>query len=697
MLERVLRHVSDGALDATVSGLLSDMRHTLGWVLVTYVLGIDVGTSYTAAAISRCENRLFAPPQVMNLGGRGGTVPSVIFVAPDGELSIGDIAERRGVRAPERLIREFKRRLGDSIPVVIEDESFTPEFLFASVVRWVVDQAEEREGEPPEALTVSHPVVWGEYRTDLIRQALSDVGLGHAELLSEPEAAALYYASHERVADGSTIAVYDLGGGTFDAAVLRKSSDQAFVSLGTPVGIERLGGADFDDLVFRHVVANTPGLLEHLDMSEASGHVLLARLRRECVEAKEILSSDTETTVQVLLPNLQNDVRLVRSEFEEMIEEQVGESVDALRRVLRTAELEAADLDAILLIGGSSRIPLIAQTLSAELGRPIAIDADPKASISLGAAFAAAALIEVVDDDSDEHPVQGLLPAVPGHSVRRRPAAAAFVRAEPAAAASASHPRGRTVAIAAAAALLVTLTATAAQSPTGINALTSVLAQGGVPDSTSTNGPDGTGREGSSADDTSGAVEGTASSTLEEFIGIANGSLAAPTATSTGSAVAGGSPTSSPTGLPVPGPERDAKGPVLQSASGSIDPVPPTTDPAPDAPPTGDANPNPATDPPPVPTDPTTGPTTAPLPDPTTGPTTDPTPDPTTDPAPEPTPGPTTDAPSEPATGPTPGSSPGPSDGLPAPETSEPTPAPTPVPTASLGLTVDLPVLPANP
>ncbi|WP_104117935.1 Hsp70 family protein [Arthrobacter sp. B1805] len=677
---------------------------------MTYVLGIDVGTSYTAAAISRCENHLFAPPQVMNLGGRGGTVPSVIFVAPDGELSIGDIAERRGVRAPERLIREFKRRLGDSIPVVVEDESFTPEFLFASVVRWVVDQAEEREGEPPEGLTVSHPVVWGEYRTDLIRQALSDVGLGHAELLSEPEAAALYYASDERVADGSTIAVYDLGGGTFDAAVLRKSSDQAFVSLGTPVGIERLGGADFDDLVFRHVVANTPGLLEHLDMSEASGHVLLARLRRECVEAKEILSSDTETTVQILLPNLQNDVRLVRSEFEEMIEEQVGESVDALRRVLRTAELEAADLDAILLIGGSSRIPLIAQTLSAELGRPIAIDADPKASISLGAAFAAAALIEVVDDDSDEHPVQGLLPAVPGHSVRRRPAAAAFVRAEPAAAVSASHPRGRTVAIAAAAALLVTLTATAAQSPTGINALTSVLAQGGVPDGT-TNGPDGTGQKESSAGDTSGAVEGAASSTLEEFIGIANGSLAAPTATSTGSAVAGGSPTSSPTGSPVQGPERDAKGPVLQSASGSVDPVAPTTDPAPDSSPTGGANPNPATDPPPVPTDPTTGPTTDPLPNPTTGPTTDPLPDPTTgpttdptpdtttdptaDPLPDPTPGPTTETPSEPAIGPTPGSSPTPSDGSPAPETSAP--ASTPVPTASLGLTVDVPALPVNP
>ncbi|TKV27826.1 Hsp70 family protein [Arthrobacter sp. NamB2] len=667
---------------------------------MTYVLGIDVGTSYTAAAISRCENHLFAPPQVMNLGGRGGTVPSVIFVASDGELSIGDIAERRGVRAPERLVREFKRRLGDSIPVVIEDESFTPEFLFASVVRWVVDQAEEREGEPPEGLTVSHPVEWGEYRTDLIRQALSDVGLGHAELLSEPEAAALYYASHERVADGSTIAVYDLGGGTFDAAVLRKSSDQAFVSLGTPVGIERLGGADFDDLVFRHVVANTPGLLEHLDMSEASGHVLLARLRRECVEAKEILSSDTETTVQVLLPNLQNDVRLVRSEFEEMIEEQVGESVDALRRVMRTAELEAADLDAILLIGGSSRIPLIAQTLSAELGRPIAIDADPKASISLGAAFAAAALIEVIDDDSDEHPVQGLLPAVSGHPVRRRPAAAAFVRAEPAAAVGASHPRGRTVAIAAAAALLVTLTATAAQSPTGINAIASVLAQGGVPDGASTNGSDGRESEESSTDDTSGAAQKTASSTMEEFIGIANGSLAtAPTATSTGSAEAGRTPTSDPTGSPVQGPERDAKGPVLQSASGSIDPVAPTTDPAPASPPAEDANPNPATDPLPVPTDPSTDPTTDPLPDPITGPTTDPTPDPTTgptaDPLPDPTPGPTTETPSEPAIGPTPGASPIPSDGSQAPETAAPTP--TPAPTASLGLTVDLPDLPANP
>ena len=112
----------------------------------------------------------------------------------------------------------------------------------------------------------------------------------------------------------------------------------------------------------------------------------LVRLRRECTEAKEALSTDSEASIPVLLPGGQSQIRLVRSEFEAMIDDGVQQTIVALKRAMQAADTDAEDLSAILLIGGSSRIPLVAQLLSAEFNRPIAIDADPKASISLGAA-----------------------------------------------------------------------------------------------------------------------------------------------------------------------------------------------------------------------------------------------------------------------------------------------------------------------
>ncbi|MBA2474149.1 MAG: Hsp70 family protein, partial [Pseudonocardiales bacterium] len=115
----------------------------------------------------------------------------------------------------------------------------------------------------------------------------------------------------------------------------------------------------------------------------------MVALRRECTEAKEALSSDTEVTIPVLAPGVQAQVRLVRAEFEEMIGPLVAQTVEALRRALRSAQVEPGDLDAVLLVGGSSRVPLVAQLVSAELGRPVAIDADPKAAIALGAALCA--------------------------------------------------------------------------------------------------------------------------------------------------------------------------------------------------------------------------------------------------------------------------------------------------------------------
>jgi actin-like ATPase involved in cell morphogenesis len=353
-----------------------------------YWLGIDVGTTFTAAAVCREQAAQGRVPEVVPLGTRSTAVSSVLYLGEDGQILVGETAERRAVTDPDRVVREFKRRIGDEVPMVIGGLPRPAPEMAAIVARWVVDRVAEREGGPPAGIVLTHPASWGPYKVQIMADALHAVGLPNITFRTEPEAAAAGYALQERVADGSTIAVYDLGGGTFDATVVRKTAATSFRVLGVPQGIERLGGADFDDAVFRHVLTAVPALTE-LDPEDPAVLAATAALRRECTEAKEALSADTEVTIPVLAPGVQAQVRLVRAEFEDMIHPQVAETIEVLRQALRSAEVDPQDLHAVLLVGGSSRVPLVAQAVSAELGRPVAVDADPKAAIALGAAWSA--------------------------------------------------------------------------------------------------------------------------------------------------------------------------------------------------------------------------------------------------------------------------------------------------------------------
>jgi actin-like ATPase involved in cell morphogenesis len=350
---------------------------------MSYQLGIDLGTTYTAAAVCRASGGA----EVVGLGSRSATVASVLYLAGDGSVVVGEAAERRALTDPDRVVREFKRRIGDQIPLLIGGREYSAQELAARLARWVVDAVSAREGGPPRRVGLTHPAAWGAHKKELLASALAEVGLG-VSFLAEPRAAAVAYARAERVDPGSTVAVYDLGGGTFDAAVVRKSAAGGFELLGRPEGIERLGGVDFDEAVFAHVRQAVGPALDGLDPEDPDVLAAVARLRRECVEAKEALSADTEVTIPVLLPSVRTQVRLVRAEFEAMIRPAVEQTIEALRRAVGSAGLAPADLSAVLLVGGSSRIPLVAQLVSAELGRPVAVDADPKTAIATGAALA---------------------------------------------------------------------------------------------------------------------------------------------------------------------------------------------------------------------------------------------------------------------------------------------------------------------
>src|SRR5689334_6071862 len=323
---------------------------------------------------------------MLGLGIRAMQVPSVVFVRRDGEILVGEAAEQQGAAEPSRVVREFKRRIGDSVPLVVGGAPFSAQALTARLLAWVVGIATERQGGPPEHVCVTHPANWGPFKRDLLGQAVELAGLRGVETCTEPEAAAITYASRNRVAEGDRVAVYDLGGGTFDAAVLARDG-AGFRLAGSPEGVEHLGGIDFDEAVFRHVLSALGDDVAAVDDTDPATATALARLRRDCVEAKEVLSFSVDTVVPVALPGITRSVRLTRGEFDDMLRPAIAETVSAMRRVLEASGVGAADVAAMVLVGGSSRIPLVSEMLSAAFGRPLALDNHPKHDVALGAAI----------------------------------------------------------------------------------------------------------------------------------------------------------------------------------------------------------------------------------------------------------------------------------------------------------------------
>ena len=296
-----------------------------------YRLGVDLGTTYTAAAVN-VDGRV----EMLGLGIRAMQVPSVVFIRDEGEVVVGEAAEQQGAADPSRLVREFKRRIGDAVPLIIGGSPYSAQGLTARLLAWVVGIATERQGGPPEHVCVTHPANWGPFKRDLLGQAIEMAGLRGVETSTrtEPEAAAIAYASRDRVAEGDRVAVYDLGGGTFDAAVLaregagpaRRVRRRASSTWAGSTSTRRCSGTSCSVFLVDDVAA--------LDDTDPATATALARLRRDCVEAKEVLSFSVDTVVPVALPGITRSVRMVRGELDDMLRPAIGETVAATRRVL---------------------------------------------------------------------------------------------------------------------------------------------------------------------------------------------------------------------------------------------------------------------------------------------------------------------------------------------------------------------------
>jgi YVTN family beta-propeller protein len=393
---------------------------------VTYCLGVDLGTTFVAAAIAHDQSLEMAA-----LGDRSTVMPAAVYLREDGVLVTGDAAARRSVSHPDRVAMEIKRRLGDPTPVLLGGTSHAVTDLLGALLHEVLARVGAERGGPPDEVVLTHPANWGPFRRELFEEVPRFAGLSTALTVTEPEAAAAYYAATRRLAAGDVIAVYDLGGGTFDATVLQRTAGGIEI-LGSPEGIERLGGADFDEAVLAYVNHATGGALSELDLGDTQTVVALARLRQDCVLAKEALSLDTEATIPVFLPGRHLDVRITRAEFEDMIRAPVESTIGTLARALRTADVAPGRLSAVLLVGGSSRIPLIGRMIAQELGRPTVVDAHPKHSVALGAAILAQAHTglgaPLTVPPGDGHPAagDGTVPApVPPPRTARAPQARA--------------------------------------------------------------------------------------------------------------------------------------------------------------------------------------------------------------------------------------------------------------------------------
>ena len=403
-----------------------------------YALGIDLGTTYSAAAIMRGSH---VEPVV--LGTVAAQIPSVIVHRENSEVLTGEPAERRAASEPTRAAREFKRRLGDPIPIIVGGVPYGAEALMAEMLQAIVRQVTEREGQAPHTIVLTHPANYSEYKCGLLLEAarLAGLPLDHVQLITEPEAAALAYAHQQRIDPGEVIAIYDLGGGTFDAAVVR-SGPGGFELLGTPEGMERLGGIDFDQAILFHVDSALGGMVADADSSDIQVVTGQARLRDECRRAKEALSNDTDAAITVSLPGVHTEVRLTREELEQMVRPRIAETVRALERTIGSAGITASDVSRVLLVGGSSRMPIVGQIVREAVGRPVSIDSDPKLAIAIGAALSARVLM------SAEPSVLQPVPAEPRVSLP------AFI---PTATSDHRRSRGRLIGVGAACAALIAI------------------------------------------------------------------------------------------------------------------------------------------------------------------------------------------------------------------------------------------------
>ncbi len=350
-------------------------------------LGVSIGSRRLTVALARIGDDALADQRPS--APESFSVPMIAHVSASGEVHFGEQAEARAATEPECVLREFPQRIGDDVPLSIHGRSVAAEDLCAQLIREVVDEALGPEGTLIPPLGLTYPASWTEHRLGLLRGALAARGLDELVLLPDLLSAVAGHADAHGREPGGLLAVYDLGETAFSTAVVREQADSPPAFVGAPAHLTDVGDAHFDDRVLRHAVISA-----EVDLSDDDAERALAQLRRDAAAAKERLSLEADAEIVVPPPAAASSIRLTRTEFEDMISADIEQTTDVLAGVIESARVEASDLDAILLIGASARIPLIGQLLSERFGLPLAIGDEPEATAALGALACARSAID---------------------------------------------------------------------------------------------------------------------------------------------------------------------------------------------------------------------------------------------------------------------------------------------------------------
>ena len=356
------------------------------------VIGIDLGTTNSCVAVMEGGE-----PMVITNQEGARTTPSVVGFAKNGERLVGQLAKRQAVSNPENTIISIKRHMGTDYKVTVEGKSYTPQEISAMILQKIKADAEAYLGEPVKQAVITVPA----YFTDSQRQATKDAGaiagLEVLRIINEPTAAALAYGV-DKDEDGKVL-VFDLGGGTFDVSIL-ELGDGVFEVLATS-GNNHLGGDDFDQRIMNYLIEE---FKKETGIDLSNDKLADQRLKEAAEKAKIELSGVASTNIN--LPFITADatgpkhldVTLTRAKFEELTADLVQATIEPTRKAMNDAGLSASDIDKVLLVGGSSRIPAVQEAIKKVLGKEPTKNVNPDECVAIGAAIQGGVLVGEVKD-----------------------------------------------------------------------------------------------------------------------------------------------------------------------------------------------------------------------------------------------------------------------------------------------------------
>lgn len=346
------------------------------------VVGIDLGTTNSLVAI--LENGI---PRILERNGER-LIPSVVGLSDDGEIIVGQAALNQYILAPERTIRSIKRKMGSTEKVQLGDKAYLPEEISAFILTYLKKMAEELLGESVEEAVITVPAYFNDLQRQATKRAGELAGLKVLRIINEPTAAALAYGIDRQ--EDQYLLVYDLGGGTFDVSVIEQQGE--ILEVRASNGNVNLGGDDFDEKLLEHLLLHL-GNDHRYDFK--ADRKAMARLSRAAERAKVALSNApyaqaTEEFLARYDGNIAHlNLEVNRDEFEDLIADQLDSTCDLIDKALTDAELKAEQLKRVLLVGGSSRIPLVRELLEEHLGLEPSMEVNPDEAVALGAAVQA--------------------------------------------------------------------------------------------------------------------------------------------------------------------------------------------------------------------------------------------------------------------------------------------------------------------